>query len=531
MNRFALPLVLVVVLVTHLVMAEPTEPFYNGDETRHVMTGIFVADAITDGGLTHPRSYAERYYAQYPALGLIVWPPGFYAVEGVTMLAFGRSFETSRWLTVAYCLLACTFCFRLVKFTHHEATAVVATLVFAFSREVFFHSRNVMLEVPTTAFVLMAMFFLERFLHHERRRDLVYVALACILAGLHRYDAVLLLPYFTFRILFARRWDLLKRRSVWIAAASVILALAPVNLLALVETGTVQSNGGDPTSSPGTRFDHYTLFFATLWGQLGHVAHVFSLAGFFLCLRASRRAANGPYWSIALATYLFFAPMAEQESRHAIFWIVSWSVWAAEAALMTGQNWISAILSAILVTSTAYWTLHQPVPWVRGYSTAAELAIKEINGSGMVLFNGHLSGTIVYELRTLDADRRLWLVRTDKVFYSAVSDPSQGYVEWTKTDAEILKKLEALAPDMVIVEEPRARTDTPMAKRFREIMKTHGDYVHAAVIPVRSNGIAWMENVQLIVYLPRIPKPPDERKLNIPMIWQGTSIDAVIPKK
>lgn len=536
MTRLAL--LLVIVAVTHLIMARPTEPFFFGDETRHVMTGIFVADAITDGGILSPKTYAERYYAQYPALGLIVWPPGFYAVEGMAMLIFGRDFETGRWLTVAYCLLACGFLYRLVSLTHDCTTALLATSVFAFSREVFFFSRNVMLEVPTTAFVLMAIYFLERYLRDLRGRHLFWCSLGCILAGLHRYDAVVLMIYVALRLTFAGKWRLVRNRMVVVAIFAVFAVLAPVYLHAMWEIGGVQSvaatHGTDPLSVRSNRFDQYTYLLATLWAQIGHAACGFAIIGLLLSLRRASRAKSAPYWSIALATWLFFAPMADQQSRHGMYWIAAWALWAADAAIELANRMPNKILKLCiplaLIFATAFWTLKQPVPWVRGYYDAAGHALRAIPHEGVVLFEGHLSGTMAYTLRTQDAARRLWLLRADKLFYAALSNASLGYTEWTGQDDEALnRRLAEIAPDLIIVESPRARQDAPMARRLRELLASHPDYELVATLPVENNNVEWLDGVKLLIYRPKRPRPPGERPIAIPMLWQGRTIETVIP--
>ena len=109
-----------------LLWQPASEPFFNGDETRHVMTGVFVRDAILEGGITHPKQYAEQYYAQHPALGLLIWPPGFYAVEGLAMLAFGATFEVGRLLVFAYFVVAAAYLNALVKRTHGPEIAFVS---------------------------------------------------------------------------------------------------------------------------------------------------------------------------------------------------------------------------------------------------------------------------------------------------------------------------------------------------------------------------------------------------------------------
>jgi len=62
---------------------QASEPFYNNDETRHVMTGLYFRDLLHDMPVSHLRDYTIHYYLQYPALGLLVWPPFFYFIEGL----------------------------------------------------------------------------------------------------------------------------------------------------------------------------------------------------------------------------------------------------------------------------------------------------------------------------------------------------------------------------------------------------------------------------------------------------------------
>ncbi|CAN5215111.1 hypothetical protein BH11PLA2_BH11PLA2_02500 [soil metagenome] len=533
MNRSWLALfgLLAALVAIHRVMAEPSEPFFNGDETQHVMTGIFVADAIMEGGLWHPRAYAERYYAQYPALGLIVWPPGFYAVEGVTMLAFGRTFDTARGLMLVYGTLAGFFLFRLVKFTHDFKTALLAVAMFGLTREVFFHTRNVMLEVPTLAFILAALFYLERYLAEYRRRDLVWLAVSCVFAGLHRYDAVALLPVVLLRVAFARQWKLLIRKDVLIAAGIVIVVLAPVYGLAAYEIGSAQQSaaatGSDPATVKASLLSQWTYLPRTLWAQIGQAACAFGVLGLYFSLGDRKAAA---YWSLILGSFLFFAPLAEQETRHGISWIPAWCTLAAVAVTRLGTTPLRlTLLSLIAVGGTAYWTLSQPVTWVRGYSTAASLAVQNVRGTGVILFDGLLSGTFIYEIRTQDADRRLWVVRGDKVLYSSLSDPAHGYVEWAKDDESLLKLLEDLCPDLIVVEEPPAKYTTPMAMRLRILLASRSDlYTRVAVIPVKNNNREWLNGVTLVVYRPLKPKPIGERKINIPMLWQNRQIEASV---
>ena len=112
LDRWWVPAAIFAVLgVAHVFCSPVGEPYKNNDETRQVMTGVFVRDAIRDlpASAADPRGYAVRYYAQYPALGLLVWPPFFHLVEGLAMGAFATLYQkSSDPLLVKLCQLVMT---------------------------------------------------------------------------------------------------------------------------------------------------------------------------------------------------------------------------------------------------------------------------------------------------------------------------------------------------------------------------------------------------------------------------------------
>src|SRR5262249_55478177 len=133
-----------------------------------------------------PKGYAVRYYAQYPALGLLVWPPLFHVIEGLAMAAVGTDYVVGRVLVYLFGLLAGVYAYRLALRTHGPAVAVLGLVLFLFAPLVFDYSGYVLLEVPTLAWVLAAVFHFERYLVEERPRDAVLACLFAALAALTR---------------------------------------------------------------------------------------------------------------------------------------------------------------------------------------------------------------------------------------------------------------------------------------------------------------------------------------------------------
>jgi hypothetical protein len=99
----------------------------NIDETWHAVTGLYFADFLRDLPLSHPIEYTFRYYAQYPGLGLLHWPPLFHFVEGIMFLLLGPSVVVARLTILLFSLLGFYFWFRLVAELEDSWTAAVCT--------------------------------------------------------------------------------------------------------------------------------------------------------------------------------------------------------------------------------------------------------------------------------------------------------------------------------------------------------------------------------------------------------------------
>ena len=61
---FILPALLLVLFFAQWFTYESSEPFFNNDETRHVMTGVFFRDLLVDRPVTKLVDYTIRYYLQ-----------------------------------------------------------------------------------------------------------------------------------------------------------------------------------------------------------------------------------------------------------------------------------------------------------------------------------------------------------------------------------------------------------------------------------------------------------------------------------
>jgi 4-amino-4-deoxy-L-arabinose transferase-like glycosyltransferase len=487
-------------VLAHALLYRPTEPFFNNDETRHVMTGVFFRDLFADHPVADLPDYAVRYYVQYPALGLLVWPPLFYVALGLFMLAFGTSVIAAKVLVALFAALACVYLFRLAERTHGRPTAAVAVLLFGFAPLVFAYSRQVMLEVPTVACALAAVYHGQAYLDGLRRRDLVLCALATAGTALTRFDGVFLAPLFLILLAGERRLAMLRRWEVLLAVGLAVLVVLPFYGLTLHGFGGAHlqavSSGTCEGSTGFLAPRNFVYYPSVVPQQIGWFAVAPALFGLALALTPGRRARSWPYLALVAATYITFTPMAEIEPRHTIYWVPALAVFAADGVLflsmMDSVRWTqySAALAGVVVVGTVWLTCREPAPYVRGYEEAARYVVEHTHDSPTCLFDSFLNGDFIYQIHRHDPERRLWVLRGDKLFYGVLSDPHAEYEEWVKGEDGILDLIYRYDPEYLVIEDPQVYFHMPMPEVVRRVLHGHPERFRlVATIPVQSNTL------------------------------------------
>src|SRR5262245_56498277 len=87
-SRVVVPagLLLLVVALQLWVGAYHSERGLFSDEAAHFLNGLLLRDYIHDGFGQDPMAFARGYYAHYPKIAPLVWPPLFHAALGVFLL-------------------------------------------------------------------------------------------------------------------------------------------------------------------------------------------------------------------------------------------------------------------------------------------------------------------------------------------------------------------------------------------------------------------------------------------------------------
>lgn len=533
--------------LVHLVAWQSTEPFFYNDETRHVMTGVYFRDLLHDLPLTHLSDYTVNYYLQYPALGLLVWPPFFYFVEGLAMTLFGTSLVVSKILIGIFAAIACTYLFHLVRRTHDTTRAAITVLIFGLAPLIFLHSSYVMLEVPTLALALAAIYHFIRYLDVERRSHLLLAALAAAFCALTRFDAIYLLPLFIILLAARKRWDILRRKEVIICAALALLIVLPFYVLTAQGIGWFHMKQATETLAPNFHFPgflsltRYIFYPSYLSAQLSLYALIPALAGLIFCLTKGRRETAWPYLAMILATYLTFTPIGEMDSRHAIYWIPAFAFFAAEGITLMA-NWLRTPklllpLAALVIIGVGWSTIAAPKFFVRGYEDAARYVATNYTNSPFCFFVGRLNGNFIYQLRRHDPNRRLWVLRADKLLFSTLISSQVEYKQFAGGDEDILATIFKYDPEFLIVEAPQtsnsigvgdqARVD--FEERVRTVLRNHPErFKLEREIAIDSNDPEY-RGMRLQVFRNILRNEQPERRLEMEILMLRRSLQTDVP--
>jgi len=543
-NRIRRALLLVALpIVLHLVCTRPVEPVFGGDSNRHVVTSIFfrdyLSDTITTGHLSNPKDYAERYYEQYPALGLLVWPPLFHGVCGAAMMIFGTSVEVARGLVLLSFVVSCWCVYRMAERVVDKDRAAAVTILYSIAPLIFDYSRDVMLEMPALALVMVSVDQFDLWLRGTRRRHLYIAAISAALAALTRFDAAVLLPFYLGMFVLQGGWTKLFNRHVVIASVVAMVLVGPVYLVILKETGDLhvrqaaESVGGseDGTANAFLAAKNLWYYPKALVEQSGWPVAILCGLGFVTSLGRERRLQSSVFVALMVATYVTFSPLAELRARHAIYWMPSVAFFAVSGlevilkwcSIRSGTRqasrpnyvamlalesrggfryiddwkndgrWAHALPLAVgayafLFAAAAHGSMSLTTYRVEGYSNAAELVLKSSSPGDKIFFDGWWDGNFTYHIRHLDPTRSRSVLRGDKLLYDFLCVPSTDFQQYVENDREIVAKFVEASPKFVVLENPQFFETIEVAQQLRDLVKTHPEIFEPVdQVPVSSS--------------------------------------------
>ncbi len=411
---------------------------YNVDEAQHAVTGLFIADAFRDLPIRHPAQYAYRYYAQYPAVAILHWPPLFYIFEGLSFLALGPSVVSARLTVLLFCVLLLYQWFRLVEEMLDSYTAGICTAALGLLPMVLLFEKSVMLEIPSLALGIAAIRHWIGYLEQNRRKSLYLAALWLSAALLCKQTSVYLLLFCVLTLLVTGQWRRIISRDAMVFTAIVAVLAGPFLMLMMFLQGKAVAN--DLGSHRMIGWERITYYGQALPSSFPPTLLVLAFLGAALALRwdVPRRAAIMGCW--VLSGYLTFSWFGQREPRFAIYWfppLVYFAVGLITRFFRAGRlNVAMRAAATVLIVILLIPAWHYQRPYISGYKDAASRIVKSYD-SGIILFDGPVPGNFVFFVRALDPARRFVILR--KVFYADDIRPGAGSEELLHGKEQVLR--------------------------------------------------------------------------------------------
>lgn len=522
-HELAFSLLIILSVVLLFVGAPHGGAFFWSDSPRHALNGVFVADLLRAMPIHDPSGYAYAYYAKYPALTILFYPPLFYFFSAPFYWLFGVSHETALAAVFVLYLAFALGSYRLFRFWLSPFFAACASISLAVSPEIAFWGRQVMLEVPAFAPLVWSAVFFTHFRKTQKSAHLYWASLLLVLAMYTKISAGFMALAYVLVLLGENR-ALWRQRSVWIVGALSAIALLPLVVLTLkFGQANLQSASGIADSEVSrASLAGWLWYLKQLPGQLGWPLVLCSGAAILACIQSRSRAAVARadlfFWAAwLLAGYVFFSAIDLKEARHSVF-ILPPLVFAAFAMLSRlAQQSIARIaalaLTAAVAIQTAIW---RPVYFVDGYADAARYIAKVAPPDSAVVFSGYRDGSFVFNMRAQQSRPDISVIRADKLLLRVAVRRELGIEQKAMEEPEISNTLNTLGARYVVVQ-PGFWNDLEVMRRFEHVLAS-AQFERVATIPTPANHDAHEKELVIYRNLGDVAKTAGHISIELPMI-------------
>jgi glycosyltransferase involved in cell wall biosynthesis len=387
--------------------------WYQGDAPRHAANGYFWYDAI----VARPASltdFAVRYYARYPVINPVTYPPLFYLLEGMVFRVFGGELVAAKGLVLAFALLAGLYTMAWARrWLAPEAGWAGALL--AFVPGVMIWANTIMLNVPAMALGVACLYHARRWLDSHSFRHLAVSA--C-------FGTAALLTYYQGGIAIAivLVWGSLqgksiptRKRAILTLGVTSILAGLPVLLAAKMTPVFLERQlpAIKMLQKPET-WSYYPVNLSTL---LSPLLVVLGLAGFFFVVaKAEWRVELKFLASWILTPVVVFSILPAKDTRYILIVAPAFVLAAAIALVWVDRlllarspfGRIAALLVGLAVCGWSATLLH--IPKKSGFIDVVQYLSLHAPHDAF-LYDGYHDGLIGFYARALDPqyERRLML--------------------------------------------------------------------------------------------------------------------------
>lgn len=196
------------------------------DEAAHAVTSLMVRDYVLDAIPRNPLNYAQEYYEHFPKVALGHYPPGYYAVAAVALLA-SPQVEALILLQALLCGVAGALVFKLCRSVLGAFGGVMVALVVTVLPSVQKVASCVMSDLLLVVWCLSAGLAWAAYHRTPHAWRAIVFGVFSAAAVLTKGSGLLLAAVPVTAVLLTREFHLIKRASFWLAPLPVLVLAAP----------------------------------------------------------------------------------------------------------------------------------------------------------------------------------------------------------------------------------------------------------------------------------------------------------------
>ncbi len=424
--------------------AEPLGP----DDARHVLTGIFYRDLLLDLPVSDLRAYAFDFYIQYPALGLLHWPPVFHLLQAFAFLIFGVHDEVSRLLVYALAVTGAFYVYRMGLLFDLSRGWALFSGVMCLSFPIYFHSsQKVMLEIPSLSFCILALYYFCLHLKSGKISALYCSGLLSVVAILTKGFSLFILPILAALAFRKYGWKLFRQWHMLIIAVVASAVLITYNLIVAQFTGVRSLD-----LFTEYRFFYTQVCYTFMFGNFGWVAMLLGPAGIVLMFYRKE-------WLFAilvgLGLFLCFTmvgiirfPLERYLTYPAPF--IALGLGYLGMRLQAWNTTVAGITGlAIIAYYSVLLTLFQ-MPIVKGYEEVVKYILENRKGASVLMHSRHAANLALY-MRIFGKDEKYYVLPGTK--YLAYEQTNELAANALESPEEVFKLLVDYGVKYLVIED------------------------------------------------------------------------------
>ena len=468
-----LPLAVVTAVVVIVVaggawnISRHSEPYYNNDEPRHIMTSVFWHDFFRIRPVSDPVGFTYAYYGHYPAIAPLHWPPLLHTMTGLLFLFIGPSVVGARVVVLMAAVGMYLATFALARRSLPAGAAALAVVLLGTTTILIPLQSFVMLEVPCMLLMVLTVHAMLKFAATGRARDVWLCAIFAAAGMLTKQHAVAVYPVLLAIAVtgFERRhW-----RNVHLYSSFAVSFLATVGyyLFTLSNITSAATDLGTPANSAV----ECLWQFATGAGPLLVVPAIMAPAVVRLGGRRDAFHIAMIVWVVSVLS--MFLVVGTKSPRYLVFALPPMAVLGA-SVLWDLASRVGApvrVAVGVLLAGVLLWNMWSArFSKLSGYEAAAVWATQAAP-NGVVTFGGRRDATFVLYRRLHDPELETTTYRADKLVGCGQGIATRGYRAFVESEQDVRSVVAKTASGAVVIENV-VDIDVPEHRWFWNVVRT-----------------------------------------------------------